>query len=645
MNHSIDAPGSIPCSMIPYFEQAPRMVLFVLAALVSGSSVANAQILPDDERHIRWHQEESVSNFRRGTGPAPVTVATEGFEQSERLMTLDEAIRLTLQHSEVIRVLTGVSAVSSGQTIYDTAIATTPIDQAKAVFDPVFSANSTFRHNEFPGLNGLGTTIIGSQTGGNDSSVGLSDKNTLGGTINLGFANAWDNEAVAGFLNRNAPAATLSYTQPLLAGFGRDANTAPIVIARLQQEQSYFFFKDAMQELVRGTISAYWSLVQARTELWAREKQAEQLIRTVELAETKLKIGSATKGNVSQAKLAYANIRANLIAARANVLQREAALRNMIGLPPEDDGRIVPSTPPTRDRVEFLWEEINQTAQSRRPDLIELNLILMADQKRLVQNRNLAQPQLDAVALQQWNGLSGRILNGNRLSSGLDENNSWTMGVNFSVPLSLRRSRAQVRNQELLIAKDRANIQQNLHRIEHLLATSLRLVDQNFLQYEAFRDARDAAKLNLEVQRAEFATGRGPFGNANAFGGANATLLNYLQGVSDWGNAVASEAQTLTAYNAELAGLEFQTGTILETHGIRFVEEQFASIGTHGRCFEDECYPQDLRPQENSDRYKDSAEAAENAFDLDDYPRPPKRGSPLPQTFQDLNLPKPDPEE
>ena len=634
MSHSIAAPTSIPGSMSSRFEHAPRMVLFVLAAFAAGSSVANAQLLPDDERHIRWHQEDSVSLFHRSTGPAPVTVATEGIEQSERLMTLDEAIRLTLQHSEVIRVLTGVSAVSSGQTIYDTAIATTPIDQAKAVFDPVFSANSSFRHNEFPGLNGLGTAIIGSQTGGNDSSVGLSDKNTTGGTINLGFANAWDNPTVAGFLNRNAPAASLSYTQPLLAGFGRDANTAPIIIARLQQEQSYFLFKDAMQELVRGTISAYWSLVQARTELWAREKQRELLKVSVDISEARLRaqVKDANAGNIAQAKLAYANNAANLIAARANVLQREDALRNMIGLPPEDDGRIVPSSPPTRDQIQFVWEEINQTAQSRRPDLIELNLILMADQKRLVQNRNLAQPQLDAVALQQWNGLSGRILNGNRLSSGLDENNSWTMGVNFSIPLSLRQSRAQVRNQELLIAKDRANIQQNLHRIEHLLATSLRSVDQNFLQYEAFRDAREAARVNLVYQGALVFSGR-------------AILLNYLQAVSDWGNAIASEAQTLTAYNTELAGLELQTGTILETHGIRFVEEQFASIGTHGRCFENECYPRDLRPQENNQRYKDSGEAAENAFNLDDFPQLRKPGPQLPQEFEDLNPPKPDPTE
>ncbi len=604
------------------FGHMPRMVLFVLAALVAGSSVAVAQILLDDERQIRWSQEDSLSRYHRSAGPAPVTVATEGIEQSERLMTLDEAIRLTLQHSEVIRVLTGVSASPSGATIYDTAIATTSIDQAKAVFDPVFRANSSFRHTEIPGLNNTATSIISRRIGGNDSSVELSDLNTFGGTTDFTVANALDNPAVAGCLNRNAPSVTLSYTQPLLAGFGRDANTAPIVIARYQQEVSYFQFKDSMQELVRGTISAYWSLVQARTELWAREKQEEQLRRVLEFSTARLKQGVADAGDVSQSKLAYANIRANLIAARANVLQREAALRNIVGLPPEDGERIVPSTPPTRDQIQFRWEEINDAAQSLRPDLVELNLVLMADQKRLVQSRNLAQPQLDAVALQQWNGLSGRVGSGNQLSSGLGDNNSWTMGVNFSVPLSLRKSRAQVRNQELLIAKDRANIRQNLHQIEHLLATSLRTIDQSFLQYEAFRDARQAASENLEFQGAEVSSGR------------QTVFLNFLQGVTDWGNAVASEAQSLATYNTELAGLERQTGTILETHGIRFIEERFASIGTHGRCFDEECYPRDLRPQDPRPRYEDSGKAAEESFDLQDFPR--RRGDRLrlPETPQ-----------
>ena len=60
---------------------------------------------------------------------------------------------------------------------------------------------------------------------------------------------------------------------------------APIVIARIDTERSYFQFKDATQELVRGTIEAYWNLVFARLALWATEIQFEQADEAYKLAD------------------------------------------------------------------------------------------------------------------------------------------------------------------------------------------------------------------------------------------------------------------------------------------------------------------------------------------------------------------------
>ena len=116
-----------------------------------------------------------------------------------------------------------------------------------------------------------------------------------------------------------------------------------------------------------------------------------------------------------------------------------------------------------------------------------------------------------------------------------------------------------------------------------------------------------------------------------------------MQGLTDWGNAVASEAQALATYNTELAVLELQTGTILETHGIRFVEEQFASIGTHGRGFDDESYPRDLRPQRNQQRYEDLGKPGEEAFELNDFPRPSKEVLKLSESFENPDTAPPKP--
>ncbi len=585
-----------------------------------------AQLSVDEQHRISWHSETDVVRYRRPPGAVPVTVASDGAYLSERLLPLDEAIRIALQHSEVIRVLTGTSATSSGRTIYDTAISTTAIDQAVSRFDPVFSANSNWRKTETPGAridpgDPLAALIAGTQIGGNDASAKLSQTNRLGGVGNLAFGNNWSYNRPSALPRANEPSVELSYTQPLLAGSGRAANEASIVIAGFERDRSYFQFKDSMQELIRGVITAYWSLVEARTQLWAREKQVEQAKAAFDRVEAQFRAELVDIGDVAQPKLAYANFRANLVTAKGNVIQREAALRNLLGLPPEDGERLVPSTPPTRDRLEFDWAELVRTAQVRRPDLIELNLVLLADQQRLVQANNQSRPSLDAVAIQRWNGISGRMLNGGTLSSGLDDNPSWTLGVNFEVPLSLRNARATVRSRELLIAKDRANIQQGLHATEHTLATTVRNLDQFYAQYEAFRETREAALTNLVVQFAEVRNGRVIF-------------LNVLQAITDWGNSVSSEASALTQYNSSLASLERETGTILDTHGVVFTEERFAAVGPAGEHFAKDCYPQSLQPSASTDRYKDSGKASEETFGLEDFsqnrkPSVPKKSAPL----------------
>jgi outer membrane protein TolC len=579
---------------------------------------ALAQILEDDETRIRWADGEAVSRFRRNAGQAPVTVATPELEQEIRTLPLDEAIRIALQHSEAIRVLTGESASFSGQTIYDTAIAATPIDVAKAQFDPVFQANTAFLRTERPLLDGTGTTIVGSRRAGSTQGMSVTDLNQFGGTAAITANNAWNSDNNEGFLTRDIPSLELSYTQPLLAGAGQQANLAPIVIARLQQSQSYFQFKDSIQGLVRDVITAYWLLVQARTELWASRQLVNQLQFATNRADAQFKTGLIAVQDAALIRTSFMNSKARLVRARGTVLQREAALRNLLGLPPEDGARIVPTTPPTRDQVEFRWYEIVDTAQAHRPDLIELNLVLMADQQLLRRNRNLARPELNAVAIQQWNGLAGRTAAGNIVNTPFDNHTDWTLGVEFSVPLSLRKARADVRNLELLIARDRATIQQSIHQLEHTLATALRNIDLNLEQYEAFRDARAAADISIP-----------PLEARTFFGGlGQTTVLEVLGAYADRANAVSAEAIALTSYNTELANLEYETGTILDTHGVRFVEERFASIGPHGHCFEDQCYPLNLRPAENGNRYPDSGKPSEEAFDLQDYSQkkttPPK---------------------
>ncbi len=553
---------------------------------------------------------ESLPKATMTTFSEPRTVSHLVNGEEELRVSLDDAIRIALENAEVIRVLGGVTATSSGRTIYDPAIANTAIDQARGRFDPRLNINNTLGLNETPrgAFSGAppGAQIVGSE---NDTYIldgSISKVNPNGGTSTLRFG-ATRSDIDQGIFPLNPQVnhfSELSYVQPLLQGGGIGPNLAPVLIAGIDTERSFFQLKDSVQNLTRGVIEAYWNLVFARTDRWAREQQVKQSEFVVQREEARLKHGFANIADVAQAKVSYANFRASLITAKSNVLQREAALLNILGISPTEVGEVIPITPPHRERIQFHWEELVGLAETYRPDLIELKLILEADQQRVISAQNNALPRLDAVASYRWDGLRGRTPAGTYISTNGGEFADWSIGVNFSVPLGLRQARATVRQQELIVKRDQANLDQGLHNAVHQLALTVRNLDQFYEQHDAFTITREAAQINLDRQLSAE--------KANLV-----IILNVLQAIASWGNSVSSQAQSLTQYNIELSNLERQTGTILEAHGVRFVQERMRFIGPV-RLGRDASYPSSMIPTENSERYPAGDEPAENSFDLEE---------------------------
>jgi outer membrane protein TolC len=598
---------------------APRAgwAALLLGIAAAGGCVPDgglwSQVIPE-QRHLDVRDPPQLPRTPLAAVPPPPTVSAPPAPAAPADLSLDEAIRIALANSKVVRFLAGVTVTPSGRTIYDPAISNTFIDQERGAFDPTVTVRNSFNRIEQPQAfldpgNPTGTTIGGTRVDEYSLGATLSKKTITGGTASLDITDRVDrfNLGPSPFnffpLNpQETSAVTLSYTQPLLQGAGVGPNLAPIMIARINTEVSYFQYKDSVQELVRGVVEAYWAIVFARTDVWARRQQVEQGRENYERLQARFP-RLASSADVAQARLALANFRAQLVASEANLLQREAALRNLLYLSPSEPDRIIPKTPPTAARLDPKWEEIVQLAEEYRPDLIELQLILEADRQMLLQARNQALPRVDATMLYRWNGLEGETPRGVHVATGAGQFTDWTLGVNFSVPLGLRAGRAALRRSELILARDQANLEQGKHNALNALAGSYRNLAQFYEQYRVNRDAREAARLNLDQQLAAYAAGRTIF-------------LNVLQAITDWGNAVSAEAQSLTQYNTELANLERQTGTILETHGIRFSEERYGSIGPLGRLAKKVCYPSDVVPGPNADRYPVQQKPAEEFFEL-----------------------------
>jgi len=321
--HSTDEVGMVVC---------PRIVgLLVCALAVSMASVpAHGQgilgtVFPEQRRmEIRAPSEIPVA--RLPDVPAPPTVSKPVAKEPLEL-SLDDAVRIALENSEVVRVLTGAGATSSGSTIYDPAITNTEIDDARARFDPNFQVFNDWDRTETPGAADFRQSetdphdvrIVGDRIDQYNMGLGVSKTTVTGGTAGLSVnANPLRSSAEDLPLNPRATSSVdMSFSQPLLQGGGIRANLAPIEIARIDTERSFYQLKQSVQQLVRGVIEAYWALVFARVEVWAREQQLKQGQWAFDFAEAQFRRGLGNAGDRAQAQSSLARFRANAITARA----------------------------------------------------------------------------------------------------------------------------------------------------------------------------------------------------------------------------------------------------------------------------------------------------------------------------------------
>ena len=156
--------------------------------------------------------------------PPPRTVSNPRLDTPEWPLSLDEAIHIALENAHVVRILAGVTAVPSGETIYDAAIVNTTIDQAQARFDPVLSQNNAWRRTNVPfgvfdPFNPFESLITSTPTDAYQSQLGLTKTNVLGGQWSLNWIENPTRIKVDGLpLNpENPTTVSLGYTQPLLA--------------------------------------------------------------------------------------------------------------------------------------------------------------------------------------------------------------------------------------------------------------------------------------------------------------------------------------------------------------------------------------------------------------------------------------------
>ena len=376
---------------------------------------------------------------------------------------------------------------------------------------------------------------------------------------------------------------------------------APIVIARIDTERSFFQMKDSVQQMVRGVIEAYWALVFARTDVWARRAAGRAGPSGLSsCAEARHGRGPGQRrrtwrrpGSRWPTSAPPDRRRGQRAAARGGAAQHPgpAAGRRR---------RLVPVTPPLdRAASNPIGTRSSDLAEQQRPDLIELKLILEADQQRLHHGQEpgpaAARRRRPCIAGTAWRG-------------------GCPTAASISRPgpihrLAARRellgaagpaqARAGVRQQELIIMRDRANLERGCTTPPTSWPPSYRNLAQYYEQYLAFRETRDAGQDQPG----------GPDEPTTA--SAAARSISTCSRRSPTGaTRSASEAQSLTPVQHR-AG---QSGAA-DGHDPRDARHPLCRRALRldraaGAHFAERCYPKDMHPTPNAEQYPTSTEPA-----------------------------------
>jgi outer membrane protein TolC len=546
-------------------------------------------------------------------------------------MTLQQAIRIGLDNSEVVRVIafgaqgipiggfeptplnSGASAgVASSlgagtlQTVYDPAILETQIATALSTFDTAFTTSVLWGNNTQPynnGVQGGSLNLTGTKypiVSVNDSAtfqMGLSKQTETGATLGVVHNINWSyqNSSFLVWPSAYTTNIQLTLTQPLLGSaalpgqapgrpVGLEANRAPIVIARLNADAAVWRFKAEVMAHCRSVEQQYWNLAQSHVQLWSSDRAVSLAQEILNRENAELVVGRGTVADVAEAAQRLEQFNLDLVTRTSDVITTERQLRNILGLPPADNRRIIPVTPPTEARLEPDWDASLAQMLNFQPDIVQQQILVRVAELQLLIARNQLLPQLNFNALYQLNGLGQQldsaeaIMTGAALKAlnpvianeqtraglqsqpGMYSNFvTWQLGFTFQAPLGMRSPLANTRQSQYILLRARAYLQQIVHQTTHSLARFFLEIDANYKQFKTASRLRGAAAQRLDAQRAYYEEGR-------------ITIDRFLDAVSQYATAVATEAQYKTTYNISIVALEEAKGTLLAYDNIAVAE-------------------------------------------------------------------------
>lgn len=499
-------------------------------------------------------------------------------------LTLEDVKRIALQNNKEIAYLG-----------YEPGVSGTQIERELSRFDPFVDLGGQWAYSDSQvsnliqvfgtGANSLNLKSFGSSAGGfgvnttdggatSDFPTSIPGQNVFsifkrhatGGLGRIYYSLDYQNTDPVGLFTNVNPAwrstAGVQLEQPLLQGAGVEFNRAPILIARANHEQAIKTFEVQVQTLLRDVEYAYWDLFFTYEDLYSREAGMEQALVTWQIEKNKEIYGKSSPANVAQAREQFEFYRAQRLIALNSVLNAERELRELMGITPDDEYRILPADEPTFARYHANWDLAVTETMELRPDIEAQRFAVRSAELEVLRQRNGLLPDLTVNAGYLLQGLDNQWDQSiDRLTDNKFE--AWTLGIRIRRQVGERSANASVRRAQLFLSQSQGELRNLEHTALHELTQAYQNLTAQYQLTLAQKDRREAAAEYLRAREQVYRQGK-------------ETIDILLRAQTAFADALRDESQALVDYNKALIQWEFVRGRILANDNVVLAEQRIS---------------------------------------------------------------------
>ena len=344
----------------------------------------------------------------------------------------------------------------------------------------------------------------------------------------------------------------VSFSQPLLRGFGRDVNTASVTLAQISEQSSLLSLRDSVISTVNQTISAFRSYARAVRSVEIVKQSVERSRALLETNKLLISMGRMpaneiiqTESDVANQELSYETALNSMDNARLSLIQVLDLDQNTRIVPVEETD-LTPVHPDLDDCLAIAFKNRSDYANARfslERALISLDLA-----------RDNMKWDLNATGSYSYSDTTSR-------RSSNSDSGSWSLGLNLSIPLYGDLTREQgLLSAQTSLEKTKLSLKEVEQTITLGVKNAIREVETSLKQVGMAVRARELAEQKLAVEKEKLAVGRS----------TNFQLVTYQ---NDLVRSQQSELDAKVAYLDALKALDDFLATTLDTWKIDYNKE------------------------------------------------------------------------